>query len=449
MRIAHFTDLHARWHLPGTPTVARRRARQMPELFAQALERVCGESIDLIAVTGDLLDVPGYILSGDDYYDYRRDLFEAEAEADYRLFRELLEATGVPYLVLPGNHDDMAVMTRLFGPANTSIDLAGHRVATFWDRDFEAHVPRRYDRERRHLLSLLADESGLPQVHLQHFMITPILNDGWPYSYWEGDHLRRLLADSGKVRLALSGHRHSGWEPVADGACTFVCGKAFCDFPHCYQVIEVDDHGVGFEPGELLALPREAGRPAVFLDRDGVLCEQPSWRTGPEELRPMPGAGRALRRLRDAGYVLVVISSQSAVGAGYLSREQVDAGFDKLARAFWHEAGGYWDAQYYSTGAGPWAVHPDHEPNPHGKPRPDYALQAAELFGLSLDGSYFVGDNLSDLQAGRAAGARPVLVRTGHGSETERRLGEQPELADTIVCDDLPAFVARLLGGPG
>lgn len=447
MRLAHLTDLHARRHLPGTSRLVQRRSRLAPDLFAEALDLCRRRGADAVAVTGDLLDVPDYILSGDDYYNYRRDLFEQETEADYRLLRHLLDQSGLPWVALPGNHDWIAVMSRVFGDRPLTMDVGGYRLVSFWDRDHDAHVPRRLDRERTLWESALADEASPPQVHLQHYVITPELNQGWPHTYFEGEHLRRRMVESGRVVLSLSGHYHHGTALIEDGPCRFATTPAFGEFPHPVRFFDLVGGQVTMVEEPLRQQPVEAGRPAIFLDRDGTINVQPSWRTGPEELLMIPGAGKALRRLVDEGYVLAAISSQSCVGYGYATHCVVDAVFDKLARDLWADAEVCWSAFAYSVGAGSRAVHPSLADTATAKPSPAMLQQIADRLQLDLRRSYMVGDNFSDLEAGLAAGAQPVLVRTGHGARNEPRLGEREDLARTWVCDDLAAFAARLLDG--
>jgi len=445
MRLAQITDLHARHHLPGTSRLVQRRSRLMPTLFAEALELCRERGADAVVVTGDLLDVPDYILSGDDYYDYRRELFEQETAADYRLLRGQLEACGLPWMVLPGNHDWIPVMAEVFGDQPLTMEVGGYRLVSFWDRDFYSHVPRRLDRERMLWDAMLADQASPPQIHLQHYVITPELNQGWPHTYFEGEFLRRRMVDSGRVVLSLSGHYHRGTELLDDGPCRFATAPAFGEFPHPIRFYDLTDGGVTMVEESLRAVPVEAGRPAIFLDRDGTINVQPSWRTGPEELLPFPGAAQALRRLQDAGYVLAAISSQSCVGYGFATHTVVDAVFDKLARDLWCEAQVCWSAFAYSVGAGSHAVHETLADTSTAKPSPVMLQQLAERLQLDLSRSYMVGDNLSDLQAGLAAGAQPVLVQTGHGTRVEPQLAQHPELARTWVCDDLTALAARLL----
>ncbi len=445
MRIGHLTDLHARWHQPGTSHGAGRRSRSMMDLLRQALTTMRQRGVEMVVLTGDLLDVPGYLLSHDDYYDYDRATWAADIEADYRLLRGILDASGLRYRVLPGNHDDLALCAAVFPPDPPIVDYGGYRFVSFWDRDFYANVPRRFDRERRLLERVLADTDSPPQIHLQHYVIWPELNEGWPHTYLEGAHLKRQLAASGRVRLALSGHYHLGVAPFTEGGCTFAVAPAFTQVPHAFRLYDVTEGGITSEVVPLTDGPLERGRKVVFLDRDGVLNEAPSYSSGPEPLTPVPSAADALRRLHEAGYVLIAVSSQSAIGYGYVTTEVVDSVFDRLARFLWTR-GVCFDAFYYSSGAGDHAVHPGLAPHGDSKPSPHYLLAAAEQFQLDLTGSYMVGDNVSDLQAGRAAGVHPILVRTGSGTAVAQQLAGQAEWADLTVVADVGAAASLILG---
>ena len=114
-RVAQITDLHLRQTLAGSSSCVDRRSREMPQLLAKALRHLAGHNVDMVALTGDLVDVPNYILEHDDYYAYPCQEILAAAETDYRWLKETLEQAGLPYMVLPGNHDAEAVMRRVFG----------------------------------------------------------------------------------------------------------------------------------------------------------------------------------------------------------------------------------------------------------------------------------------------------------------------------------------------
>lgn len=286
-RLAQITDLHARYHQPGTSRLSERRSRRMPELFEQALAELRARGADAVAVTGDLLDVPGYILDHDDYYDYDRQFWAEAIEADYRLFRELLEAAGLPYLVLPGNHDQIAIMAKVF-PPQPVVELGGYRVVSFWDRDFYAHMPRRLSHERRLMEQVLRDDSP-PQIHLQHYVITPELNQHWPHTYLEGAQLLARLADSDRVVLSLSGHYHRGTELLRHGGCQFTTAPAFTEFPHPYRLYHLAGDEVVMAGG--LPRPRWRAQHRAFLaDRPRGAPAGTGRRSG-----ATPLAGRRLR----------------------------------------------------------------------------------------------------------------------------------------------------------
>ncbi|MCC7491828.1 MAG: HAD-IIIA family hydrolase [Fimbriimonadaceae bacterium] len=443
MRLAQFSDLHLRWHQPGTSRSVKRRCRLMPALFEQAVSQAVAAGAQVLLVTGDLLDVPGYLLDGDDYYDYQRPLWDAAVLADYELLRQILQRSGVPYLVLPGNHDDHRALARIF-PPQPVVDLGGYRFVSFWDRDAQANVPRRLDRERVLLEQVLAAADSPPQVHLQHFVVTPALNEGWPHTYFEGEHLVQQIVGSNKVVLSLSGHYHPGTERIDLGDTCFTTAPAFGEFPHRYRLYDLRRQEVAPQTVALLPEPTEAGRRLLGLDRDGVLNVAPSWRSGPELLQPIPGAGRALRRLHEAGWASVVLSSQSAVGAGYVTSSVVDSVFDRLAW-FLQQEGACFDAFCYSTGAGERAVHPSLEPTENAKPNPQLLLDAASELHLESAGGCYIGDTLGDLETAVLAGLQPILVRSGHGAASEARLAQRPDLAGTAVVDDLPAAADWLL----
>ena len=141
---------------------------------------------------------------------------------------------------------------------------------------------------------------------------------------------------------------------------------------------------------------------------------------------------------------MAAVSSQSCIGYGYVPARVVDSVFDAAARLLL-PAGGALDAISYSTGAGSHAVHPSLAPHDDAKPGPAQLLRLAAALRLECRGGYMVGDHLSDLQAGRAAGVTPILVRTGGGRDTEQQLAGQAEWADLVIVDDLPAAARYIL----
>lgn len=175
-------------------------------------------------------------------------------------------------------------------------------------------------------------------------------------------------------------------------------------------------------------------RPAVFLDRDGVINENradyvKSW----DELKLLPGALDALRALAASPFAVVVVSNQAAVNRGLLSRQILEDMHQRL-QTLVTAAGGQLDAIYYCP-------HRPDETCACRKPQPGMLLEAADSLHLALERSYLVGDAITDLEAAVAVGVQPLLVLTGRGSEHAVLLDQQSHVACPVV-DDLRAAVA-------
>ncbi len=174
--------------------------------------------------------------------------------------------------------------------------------------------------------------------------------------------------------------------------------------------------------------------PLVLLDRDGVLNEdRPDYVQSADQWAWVPGAQEALARLRAAGVRVGVITNQGCVGKGLVSPDTLEAIHDRMRREA-AAAGGRIDAVFVCPHTGGDACG-------CRKPAPGLLCRAADHFGAELAGVPFVGDAGRDLEAAAAAGARPVLVRTGKGAATEAA-GLPPGLA---VYPDLSAFAAAWL----
>ena len=166
---------------------------------------------------------------------------------------------------------------------------------------------------------------------------------------------------------------------------------------------------------------------AVLFDRDGTLVVDVPYNTDPARVEPMPGAVAAVRRLRDAGLPLGVVSNQSGIARGLITPaelEAVNARVDELLGPF-----------------DTWQVCP-HGPEdgcPCRKPQPGLVLAAAQALGVRPENVVVIGDIGADMGAARAAGSRAVLVPTGVTRAEE--VGEAPEVAGTLA-----EAVALLLG---
>ena len=177
--------------------------------------------------------------------------------------------------------------------------------------------------------------------------------------------------------------------------------------------------------------------PAVFLDRDGTLNEEVGYLCRPEDVVLIPGAREALARLNARGIPVLVVTNQAGIGRGKYGWAEFDAVMARIA-ALLAEGGarmdGVYAAPHHAAGLGDYA-HPDH---PDRKPNPGMLLRAAREHGVDLARSWMIGDKALDLGAGRNAGCRVALVRTGYGAQVD------PALAD-LVADDLAAAVELIL----
>jgi D-glycero-D-manno-heptose 1,7-bisphosphate phosphatase len=154
---------------------------------------------------------------------------------------------------------------------------------------------------------------------------------------------------------------------------------------------------------------------AVFLDRDGTLVVERGYITEPDQIALIPGTADAIVRLRAAGWKVIVVTNQACIAKGMISEEELTAIHFRMAAMLGAE-GAQLDGIYFCP------HHPDGSVEEYArdcdcrKPLPGLLEQAAGEHGLDLAASVMVGDTLRDLEAGRAVGARSVLVLTGKGS---------------------------------
>jgi D-glycero-D-manno-heptose 1,7-bisphosphate phosphatase len=178
------------------------------------------------------------------------------------------------------------------------------------------------------------------------------------------------------------------------------------------------------------------GKGLVILDRDGVINhDSAAFIKSEAEWQPIPGSLEAIAALTKAGFTLAVASNQSGIARGLFDQAVLDRMHAKMLRLV-REAGGHVSRIVVC---------------PHGpdddcdcrKPKPGLLEQLARHFDTSLEGVAVIGDALRDLDAAAAVGARPILVRTGKGRDTEAALPER--FAGVAVYDDLAAAARALI----
>jgi D-glycero-D-manno-heptose 1,7-bisphosphate phosphatase len=174
----------------------------------------------------------------------------------------------------------------------------------------------------------------------------------------------------------------------------------------------------------------------VILDRDGVINQDSSeYIRTPEQWVPIPGSLEAIARLCRAEYRVVIITNQAGVGRGLYSLDTMNK-INMRMFELMRQKGGEVDALLFCPHA------PDVGCDCR-KPKPGMFLDLARRLKVHLTGIPAVGDSIRDLDAAIAAGARPVLVRTGNGTETLQAIqqGGDPRYKEVPVYDDLAAFV--------
>lgn len=186
-----------------------------------------------------------------------------------------------------------------------------------------------------------------------------------------------------------------------------------------------------------------AGHPAVFLDRDGTLIDDPGFLNQPEQVHLLPGVGPAVRQLNDADLRAIVVTNQSGIARGLFTIDTYFAIERRLNELLLSE-GARLDAHYFCP----------HLPELTGpcecrKPGTLLYRQAAERFGLDLHASWWIGDRVRDLEPAKTLGGMGILVETGEGpgeSESARRLGF-PVVADLSAA--VRFLLPRIAPGPG
>ena len=188
-------------------------------------------------------------------------------------------------------------------------------------------------------------------------------------------------------------------------------------------------------------------RPAVFLDRDGVLVEEIFYmhtgeREAPlsaEDVRLLPGVAAALKRLAQAGFALVVISNQGAYAKGKTTLRALWLAHERFV-ALLAEQDVRLDGCHYSWGHPDGTVAHFSGPSLDRKPSPYNILVAAAQLDLDLGRSWMIGDRDSDIACARAAGVRPILIGQGRTPETR---------PDGLICvPGLPEAAEVILGAP-
>lgn len=177
-----------------------------------------------------------------------------------------------------------------------------------------------------------------------------------------------------------------------------------------------------------------ARTPAAFLDRDGTLIVERNYLADPAGVEFVPGAVEALKRLQDAGLLLVIVTNQSGIARGLYSEADFRAVQERIEDILAGE-GVRIDATYYCP------HHPDFTgPCSCRKPGPGMYRQAEADLGADLAASFYVGDRGKDVEPATIFGGTGILVLTGYGAVERDGVPE-----GTLVVPDLPAAAAEIV----
>lgn len=150
---------------------------------------------------------------------------------------------------------------------------------------------------------------------------------------------------------------------------------------------------------------------AIFMDRDNTLIEDPGYISSPDQVKLLPGVSKALIELRKMGYILIVVTNQSAVARGIVTEQVLEEIHEKMRSLLAHE-GAYLDKIYYCP------YHPDgvvpkyRRESDLRKPQPGMILRAADELDIDLDNSWMVGNSPRDITAGLSADCKTILIQS-------------------------------------
>jgi D-glycero-D-manno-heptose 1,7-bisphosphate phosphatase len=182
-------------------------------------------------------------------------------------------------------------------------------------------------------------------------------------------------------------------------------------------------------------LPSGPSRAAFFLDRDGVLIEESGHLSDPAKVVVLPTVRDALRLIASSGYDCCVVTNQAGVAKRYFDLATIIAIHERIDELLATDAEivqGYYVCPHHPTAGVP----PFRQDCDCRKPKPGLLTFASRERNIGLPQSFLIGDKVSDLLAGAAAGCRTVLVRTGHGTDEERRLSTATNQANCLAVVD-------------
>ena len=184
-------------------------------------------------------------------------------------------------------------------------------------------------------------------------------------------------------------------------------------------------------------------KPVIGLDRDGVLnyndpCGGYVWQ--PENFKPIPGSLEAVALIRNKGYKIIIITNQGGIDKKIYTMNDVDKLHQYMFQLLGQAGCSSIDGLYYAASSD--------KGDPYAKPNIGMFKRAEnEIEGVKFCQGWYVGDSMRDLKAATKIGAKPILVRTGHGETTEEELNKfayRDIKKKVVIYDNLLSFAQSL-----
>jgi len=174
---------------------------------------------------------------------------------------------------------------------------------------------------------------------------------------------------------------------------------------------------------------------AIFLDRDGVINKEVSYLSNPKDFEFIEGSIEALKILKEKGFLLIIITNQAGIARGFFTEEILTTIHEKMIEILKQNAVELNDVYYCP-----------HHPKFTGecvcrKPNPGMILKAKLKHDIDLNNSYMVGDTLNDIQTGKAARCKTILVLTGYGKEEQKNIGS---IIPDMIFKNLKEFAINI-----
>ena len=183
----------------------------------------------------------------------------------------------------------------------------------------------------------------------------------------------------------------------------------------------------------------------VFLDRDGTLNpDQDGYIDHPERFELYPYSGRAIKDLNDKGFFVFLITNQSGIARGYYSFEDLEQVHTEMKKQL-DEAGAHIDEIFVSPHYAGGSIEPYNIEHEDRKPGLGLFKKAVQKYEINISGSFMIGDKYSDIEFGKKAGLRTILVLSGNGMNEFLDKRKEWRIKPDLVAKDLSTAVSFIL----